>query len=86
MLLKNRPNIVSCGILTGMAVSPDRVDPRRPVGFLMLIMGWILVLLTLALLQQEAARGAFVLAGIAVEAIGLSLVVRSHIAPKPERR
>jgi hypothetical protein len=37
------------------------------------------------MLRQEAARGGFVLAGLAVETLGLVLVVRSHIAPRPER-
>ena len=49
------------------------------------MMGWVLVLSAIVLLKQEAARGGFVLAGLAVEALGLFLVVRSHIAPKPER-
>jgi hypothetical protein len=68
-----------------MTASPKRPDPLRPVGFLMLLMGWALVLSAIVLLKQEAARGGFVLAGLAVEALGLVLVVRSHIAPKPER-
>jgi hypothetical protein len=68
-----------------MAASLKRPDPLKPAGFLLLIMGWILVLSAIVLLKQEAARGGFALAGLAVEALGLSLVVRSHIAPKPER-
>jgi uncharacterized membrane protein len=68
-----------------MTASPKRSDPLRPVGFLLLMMGWILVLSAIVLLKQQAARGGFVLAGMAVEALGLVLVVRSHIAPKPER-
>ena len=68
-----------------MAASQNRPDPLRPVGFLLLTMGWILVLSAVVLLKQEVARTGFVLAGLAVEALGLVLVVRSHIAPKPER-
>ena len=68
-----------------MTPSPKRPDPLRPVGFLLLMMGWVLVLSAIVLLKQEAARGGFVLAGLAVEALGLFLVVRSYIAPKPER-
>jgi hypothetical protein len=71
-----------------MAASPGRQrrsDPLKPAGFLLLIMGWILVLAAVVLLKQETARGAFVMAGLGVEALGLFLVVRSHIAPKPER-
>jgi hypothetical protein len=74
-----------CGILAGMAESDKRADPLKPAGFLLLFMGWILVLSALVLLKQAAARGAFVTAGMAVEVLGLVLVVRSHIAPKPER-
>ena len=68
-----------------MAASPKRSDPLKPAGFLLLIMGWILVLSAVILLKQEAARAGFALAGIGVEVLGLILVVRSHIAPKPER-
>ena len=68
-----------------MTASPNRPDPLRPVGFLLLMMGWLLALSAIVLLKQEAARGGFVLAGLAVEALGLFLVVRSYIAPKPER-
>jgi hypothetical protein len=68
-----------------MAASPKTPDPLRPVGFLLLLMGWFLVLSAIVLLKQEAMRGGFVLAGVSVEALGLFLVVRSHIAPKPER-
>jgi hypothetical protein len=68
-----------------MAASPKRPDPLKLLGFLLLTMGWVLVLSAIVLLKQEAARGGFVLAGLAVEALGLFLVVRSHIAPKPER-
>ena len=68
-----------------MAASSKRPDPLKSAGFLLLIMGWILVLSAIALLKQEPARTGFVLAGLGVEALGLALVVRSHIAPKPER-
>jgi len=67
-----------------MAASPNRPDPLKPAGFLLLMTGWILVLSAVVLLKQEA-RGGFVLAGLGVETLGLFLVVRSHIAPKPER-
>jgi uncharacterized membrane protein len=57
----------------------------KPVGFLLLVMGWMLVLSAVVLLKQEAARGVFVIAGLGVEALGLVLVVRAHIAPRTER-
>jgi hypothetical protein len=74
-----------CAILTFMAASPKRPDPLKPVGFLLLPMGWMLVLSAVILLSQAAARGGFVVAGMGVEMLGLALVVRSHIAPKAER-
>jgi hypothetical protein len=74
-----------CAILTVMAASPKRSDTLRPAGFLLLIMGWILVLSAIIMLKQEAARGGFALAGLGVEGLGLVLVVRSHIVSKAER-
>jgi hypothetical protein len=68
-----------------MAASVKRQDPLKPAGFLLLIMGGILVLSAVILLKGEPARGGFVVAGMGVEALGLVLVVRSHIAPKAER-
>jgi len=68
-----------------MAASPSRLNPLKPAGFFLLLMGWILVLSAVILLRQEGARAGFVMAGVAVELLGLVLVVRSHIAPKPER-
>ncbi len=51
-------------------------------GFLLLLSGWGIVVSTLPLLPSLGARSAFVLAGIAVELIGLTLVARSHRVPK----
>jgi membrane-bound ClpP family serine protease len=68
-----------------MAAPPKRPDPLKPAGFLLLIVGWILVLSAVQMLKAGAAQGAFVAAGIAVEILGFVLVVRSHLAPKPER-
>lgn len=75
-----------CAILTVMASSPaNKVHPLRPAGFLLLVMGWLLVLSSIALLNRNGARAAFSLAGLAVEILGLVLVARSFIAPKAER-
>jgi hypothetical protein len=86
---RSRPKSVeypaSCAILTLMAASRRRSDPMKPTGFLLLITGWILTLSAVVLLKQEAARGGFTLAGLGVEALGLVLVVRAHIAPRAER-
>lgn len=48
------------------------------LGFLLLISGWLLVISALAILAQETARGAFVIAGLGVEIAGLVLVIRAH--------
>jgi hypothetical protein len=61
------------------------MDPLKPLGFLLLVTGWILVLAAVVLLKQPGVRTGFVLAGVGVEILGLVLVVRSHISPAPER-
>jgi len=53
-------------------------------GFLLLLAGWVIVLAAVALLAPAAPRTAFALAGIGVEALGLALVARSHLAPRGE--
>lgn len=68
-----------------MTAPARRRDPLKPAGFLLLIVGWVLVLCALQMLKAGAAQGGFVAAGMAVEILGLVLVVRSHLAPKPER-
>jgi hypothetical protein len=45
----------------------------------------MLVLAAVVLLKQPGIRSSFVVAGLAVELLGLVLVVRSHISPAPER-
>jgi hypothetical protein len=57
----------------------------RFVGFVLLLAGWFLVLSAIALLAAPALRASFVLAGIGVEALGLALVVRSHLIPREEK-
>lgn len=48
-------------------------------GFLLLLAGWGIVLCALALLRSEIVRAAFVVAGIAVELLGFSLMIHSHL-------
>ena len=57
----------------------------RVAGFLLLLAGWGLVLAALVLLAADTPRVSFVLAGVGVEALGLVLVVRSHLVPRRER-
>jgi len=48
-------------------------------GFLLLVAGWGIVAFAVALLPSAGARAAFVLAGVAVELLGLALAARSHL-------
>jgi hypothetical protein len=48
------------------------------MGFLLLGAGWLIVLAAVAMLRTAASMAAFVLAGVAVEALGLALEFRSH--------
>jgi hypothetical protein len=56
----------------------------RFTGFLLLLSGWIIVLAAVVLLKASPQQVAFVLAGMGVEALGLGLVVRSHMIPRGE--
>jgi uncharacterized membrane protein len=50
----------------------------KVAGFLLICAGFAIVLCTFMLLSTSAPRAAFVLAGIAVQALGLVLVFRAH--------
>jgi len=52
---------------------------------LLLLSGWAITLAALPLLRGFTLQAAFSLAGIAVELLGLVLLVRSHL-PSPEER
>lgn len=58
----------------------------KALGFLMLLAGWFLVLAAVVLFQAPLPRAAFVLMGLAVEALGLVLAFRSHLIPREEKR
>ena len=47
-------------------------------GFLFLLAGWAIVVAAVALLASANASALFVLAGVGVEIIGLTLVIRSN--------
>ena len=59
--------------------------PARLVGFLLLVAGWALVLAALGMLKADASRTAFVLAGVAVELLGLVLLGRAHLLIREEK-
>lgn len=50
----------------------------KVAGFFLLCAGFAIVLCTFILLSATAPRAAFVLAGIAVQALGLVLAFRAH--------
>jgi|HubBroStandDraft_1064217.scaffolds.fasta_scaffold974879_1 hypothetical protein len=55
-------------------------------GFLLLLAGWVIVLTAIAILPPGSARGAFLLAGLGVQGLGLALVVRGHMPEPPRER
>jgi len=57
----------------------------KMAGFLLLLSGWLLVLAALVLLAAGGARTAFLLAGVAVEILGLVLAAKAHLALKSDR-
>jgi hypothetical protein len=54
-------------------------------GFLLLLAGWAIVLAAVVLLTPANTRSVFVLAGVAVEVIGLTLLIRSNPLAGRER-
>jgi hypothetical protein len=57
----------------------------KVLGFLMLLAGWFLVLAAIVLFASLPLQAAFVLAGVAVEALGLIFAFRSHLIPREEK-
>jgi hypothetical protein len=55
-------------------------------GLLLLPAGWVIVLTAVVLLPSGSARAAFLLAGMAVEALGMVLVVRAHMPEAPQEK
>jgi hypothetical protein len=57
----------------------------RLLGFLLLLMGWLLVFAALVLLKAVTPLAVFLVAGLAVEALGLVFVARAHMLPRGDR-
>ena len=75
----------SCSTNESVAVSLPSLMMKL-VGFLLLLAGWLLVLAALEMLSAPRPRVLFVIAGFAIEVLGLALVFRAHIPePKEER-
>lgn len=54
------------------------------LGFLLLVSGWGIVVAALALLHGAGVAG-FIIAGVAIEVLGLVLVLRAHLPLLEER-
>jgi len=48
------------------------------IGFLLLPAGWCLTLAAIVLLPRTETKSAFMLAGVAVELLGLAMAARAH--------
>jgi hypothetical protein len=48
-------------------------------GFLLLLAGWLLVLAALEMLRAPVPLAVFIVAGFAIELLGLALVFRAHL-------
>ena len=57
--------------------------PMKIAGILLLPAGWMIVASAIVLLPSAAARMVFILAGAAVELLGLVLIFRAHLAASP---
>jgi hypothetical protein len=57
----------------------------KVLSFMLLLAGWFLVLASIVLFPSPTSRAAFVFAGIGVEALGLTLVFRSHAIPREKK-
>ena len=71
----------SCSTRECVASLPSLM--MKLVGFLLLLAGWFLVLAALEMLSAPMPRVLFVLAGFAIEVLGLALLFRANI-PEPE--
>jgi hypothetical protein len=58
---------------------PEREESMKYAGLFVLPAGFFLSIAALILFPSPAPRAAFVLCGLAVEALGLAVVVRGHM-------
>ncbi len=54
-------------------------------GFMLALAGWGIVVAAVGMLRTEATQGAFSVAGVLVEALGLVVAARGHLAPGGDR-
>jgi hypothetical protein len=55
-------------------------------GILLLLAGWAIVLTAVIILTAGAARAVFIVAGLAVQFMGLALLIRSHSLLRGQQR
>ena len=48
-------------------------------GLLLLLAGWGIIVVAIAILPSQISRGVFVIAGLLVEILGLGLIGRNHL-------
>ena len=53
-------------------------ETMKAAGLLMCPAGWFIVLAAIVLLRTSALQGAFILAGVGVELLGVALLARGH--------
>lgn len=58
----------------------------KAAGIALLFSGWLLVIAALVMLRPGGARGAFIMAGAAVEILGFALSVRAHVTHHKQDR
>jgi hypothetical protein len=56
----------------------------RLSGLMLLVAGWAITVFDVGLLHTTGARSGFVLAGLAIELLGLAFLIRSHVVLDPE--
>jgi len=68
----------AAGVCSNAATLPKSYF-MKPIGFLLLLAGWFLTLAALEMLSAVTPRSIFVLAGVAIEILGLALVFRANL-------
>lgn len=58
----------------------------RAIGCLLMVSGWLIVMAALVLLTRAAERYGFVVAGVAVEVLGLVLLAQRYRAMQLEEK
>lgn len=65
--------------------APVKIFMMKLMSFVLLAGGWVIVVAALWLLHTPPARIAFVIAGVAVQVLGLVFAVRTHRIVDGER-